>query len=183
MTFYWWDVKNPPECSKCFLARWVLFHKNGICSVCLGEEQADSVDGPDVYRLSHHWPLFTSQQILKLKERWGGEVHPVMEAHLQEYPVKPIRISEWVGEPGAREVSLVEYTGKDGPFETDYGESWKYKFLQNGKNKLHWFTKATNWLDEIGPGTPLQIRYTIGEHVEFRGVKETRIKRAKRETG
>lgn len=182
---YWWthpNPKKPPECPKCWMVGWFLFTRKGdnLCSVCTGHQKLEDVDCRHLM-LEAHWSIFKCQQIRKLQGLWGEDLHPELLNFLTTHQLPPSPNSEHVGEEKQRLVLPLTYHSKDGPFDGDYGESFKYTFLHEGKNRVIWFTKATNWLDEAKPGTLFNVKATIGDHKEFKGIKETTIKRARQE--
>lgn len=183
--FYWWthpNPKKPPECPRCLLQGWFLFTRkgDGVCSACTGHEKLEDVDLRYTMR-AEHWNIFKCLQIRKLQSLWGEDLHPELLKFLEDNQLPPSPNSEHVGEEKSRVILQLQYKTKEGPFDGDYGESYKYVFLEGGKNRVIWFTKATNWIDEVKPGTEFIVKATIGEHGEFKGIKETKVKRVKRE--
>lgn len=183
--FYWWTHPNPrkpPECPRCWMQGWFLFTRkgDGHCSVCTGHENLEDVDLRYIMR-AEHWDIFKCLQIRKLQKLWGEELHPELLKFLETHKLPASPNSEWVGTPKERSVLTLKYTSREGPFDGGYGESYKYNFLHEGKNRIIWFTKATNWLDEVRAGTDFVVKATIGDHTEFKAIKETKIRRVRLE--
>jgi len=174
---YWWPEASvpvqAPVCPKCLNSGWfVLTRKvDGACSCCSGHQTSDKVPyGP--------FPGMVAM-LEALMEQWGDELHPEMMAYYKKHKGVVGPNSEWVGEEKERAEFLLKYEGKEGPFEGDYGESWKYKFLHEGKNVVIWFTKACDWLDRAADGSEFRVKATPTKQYEFKGIKETKVNRMK----
>lgn len=183
---YWWKRPipvRPWECSQCWGRQWVLWYTKGanVCSICTGHQKAEDIFCHDpVFRIETA-DQFICQQIRQLQKLWGPDLHPDLLQFLDKFGHPASPNSDWIGEEKQRTELDVVFVSREGPFDGDYGESFKYLFLHEGKNRLVWFTKATNWIDECSPGTPFKIKATFGEHKEFKGIKETMIKRVRKE--
>lgn len=177
---YWWPEgvadQHPPICRKCLNSGWfVMVRKSdGACSCCTGHQTTEEVPyGP--------FPgmVVMIEALMKL---WGDELHPDIMAYYKTHKGVVGPNSEWVGEEKVRQEFLLVYVGKDGPFEGDYGESWKYKFLHAGKDVVVWFTKACEWLDRASDGAEFRVKATPTSQNEFKGIKETKFSRMKQLT-
>ena len=82
--------------------------------------------------------------------------------------------SEWVGEPKQRledDAECIFYK----TYESPYGLKSIVKFVSNN-NILTWFASGE---PEFNPGETYRIKYTVKDHDEYRGKKQTIVNRVK----
>lgn len=87
--------------------------------------------------------------------------------------IKEESVSEWVGEEKQRmtlDITLQKIRG----FETMYGYMYVYEFIDGNNNVLIWKTSNEQ---EFNEGDVIKATFTIKNHEEFRGVKQTNILR------
>lgn len=83
-------------------------------------------------------------------------------------------ISKWIGEAGDKVVTEVKVESFR-TFETQFGLSGLYKMVDSEGNKISWFT-TTKPLEQ---GDTANVQFTVKGKNEFKGVKETQVKRLK----
>lgn len=82
------------------------------------------------------------------------------------------RSKHW-GTLGKREEVELEYVGSAGPFESEWGVSWKHEFLR-GVDKIVWWTSGES---DIIPGERRTVRATPKRHEWDRGEAVTLVSR------
>jgi hypothetical protein len=98
-------------------------------------------------------------------------VTPEYEKPLVRAEREPVKASEHVGtEGGTLAASLTVEQAI--PLVTKYGEATLYRLTDADGNTFKWITKS----DEYGEGDRLTATWTIKEHGEWKGVKETAVK-------
>ena len=82
--------------------------------------------------------------------------------------------SEYVGNVGERSVFEVKEAVLLASFQSYYGTTFLYRFLDNSDNVLLWFASGTFETDNV-----TKIKATVKEHSERDGVKQTILTRVK----